>query len=503
MKTKLSYFFALIFMSVSYLNATTYYVRSDGNDDNDGLTEVTAFKNLTKVFGTTITLGDGDIVDIGEGTFPYNKQGTISVSLTIKGAGKNSTFIQGTVADAGKRCFTIGSSTTTPTILIEDLTFKNFGTYGDPVTFANDGLIYFNAGTFTCSRVNFVNNQAYAGGAISVFGGGVIVLEDCHFKDNAATRITNANAHGGAMNVSTNKALSLKIDRCLFENNTTEARGSALRLSLTGSVGSTVLIQNSTFTGNLVKSNGTAESGTIDIFPASASDAEFRLINNTIAYNISEVATTGKAGINVGTYAVGKVTLINNIVFSQVSASAISINVVASGLKESRNNIIDTSFDFDDRTVSGASSNNQSSVAAGSLNLSTTLADNGGETNTLAIFANSVAKDAGYTIGVPLVDQTGYSRTTTDIGAYEWRDITSTYPIVSQGKIRHSLSNGVIIFSETEDYNFVKIYTTTGQFLQSNVLSGNSYEFASGAGMYLFLFEGHKGQELVKAILIK
>lgn len=501
MKTRLSYLFAFILISVTCLNATTYFVRSDGSDDNDGLTEQTAFKNLTKVFGTTVTLADGDIVDIGSGTFPFNKQWTLSVSLTIRGAGKNSTFIQGTVADAGKRCFTIGSSTTTPTVLIEDITFKNFGTYGDPVTFANDGLIYFNAGALTCLRVNFLNNQAYAGGAMSIYGGGNIVLQDCHFKDNAATRITNANAHGGAMNVSTSKALSLTIDRCLFENNTTEARGSALRLSLTGSVGSAVLIQNSTFTGNVVKSNGSAESGVIDIFPASASDAEYRLVNNTIAYNISEVATTGKAGINVGTYALGKVTLINNIVFAQTSTSSISINVASAGLKESRNNITDTNVDFSDKTISGFSSNNQSSVASVDLNLATVLNDNGGETKTLAILANSVAKDAGYATGAPSVDQTGYARSSVDVGAYEWRDITSTYPLISKRGIRYTQSNGLLVFEQVGDFSLVKVFSVTGQSVQNYSLSGNKFEFSSGSGMYVFLFDGHKGQEVVKVVL--
>lgn len=429
---KLFLLLILCLFSETYLNATTYHVRSDGNDNNDGLTKQTAFRNLTRVFGSTVTLANGDTVYIGSGTFPYNKQLTLSVSLTIKGAGKDSTFIQGTVADAGKRCFTIGSTSpaTSPVVLIEDVTFRNFGVNGDPVTFANDGLIYFTAGTFTCRRVNFLNNQAYAGGAISVFGEGAIVLEDCYFKDNAATRTANVNAHGGAMNVSTSKALSLTIDRCVFESNTTEARGSALRLSLTGSVGSTVLIQNSTFTGNVVKSNGTAESGVIDIFPASASNAEYSLINNTIAYNTSEVITTGKAGINVGSNAVGKVTLVNNIFFAQTSASSISINIANSGLKESRNNITDTNFDFSSKTVSGFSSSNISNITGTELALDTLLLENGGETKTFAIGLNSIAKNIGYVTGVPVVDQRSFQRTgNPDVGSYEyiaWR--SSLYP---------------------------------------------------------------------------
>ena len=77
------------------------------------------------------------------------------------------------------------------------------------------------------------------------------------------------------------------------------------------------------------------------------------------------------------------------------------------------------------------------------LNLSGTLADNGGPTQTLALFAGSVAIDAGTDTGAPAMDQRGYNRISPcDIGAYEYGaspSITSFTPSVvrSVGRDHH------------------------------------------------------------------
>jgi hypothetical protein len=406
---------------------TTYYVRSTGgNDSNNGTSELTAFQTLNKMFSGTPALVDGDIINIS-GTFDYYVSRTILKNITIQGTDKSTSIIRG-LAGTTMNCFNIGSSSgpVTPTVVIENVTFQDFDYWHTSQAKSGGAINVIGASSLTCRKVVFKNNQAaYYGGAVN-FTGGTGVFEDCYFLGNKIKKRTSlAQADGGAISVYVTAGvnISLTIDRCLFEGNTADNTGSALRFATTGS-NATLLVQNSTFTGNIVKltSSSSATSGALNLSLSATGTSDVKLINNTFAYNTSELTTSTANGIYIAGVT-DKVVAINNIIYSNTRPDNSDYSITTATnikLKESRNNITSQAFDFAANTTTGASSDNVSSVAAINLGLAATLANNGGETKTLAISSNSVAKNTGYATGVPTVDQRGITRHTVDRGAYEY-----------------------------------------------------------------------------------
>ena len=171
--TIIALFFAVVFPAFS----TTYYVRSDdGTDTNDGLSVASAFQTLDKVF--SLTLIDGDIIDIS-GTFDYYVGKTLTKSITIQGTNKATAIIRG-LAGSKKRCFGIGDANNTPSVTFENITFQDFD-YFDDATSTTGGILQVAVGSeLICRDVNFINSQAYSGGAVNN-AGGTVVFEDCYF----------------------------------------------------------------------------------------------------------------------------------------------------------------------------------------------------------------------------------------------------------------------------------------------------------------------------------
>lgn len=405
-------------------SAVTYYVRSTGGaDSNNGTTESSAFQTLTKVFNLA-TLSDGDVIDIS-GTFNYNVGKNITKSVTIQGSDKTKAIIQG-ISGAKKRCFSIGTATALPTLQIENVTFQNFDNWDD-ITSLQGGVLQLNTGSgLICKNVNFINNQAYSGGAVNI-AGGTIVFEDCYFFENKSKRRTEGqNADGGAINVSLGNTMSsdisLTINRCLFESNTTENIASAVRFRAETTGKSYLLIQNSTFTGNTVKLPSTSNTSGVIYLDVKSANAETLLINNTIAYNKSEIdSPSARTGLSVSGVE-NKLVLINNILYSNTNATNTDVSISASvQLKESRNNITSQSYKFESNTQAGFCTSNTSRVKDVNLGLASALTASGGAIKVLAISATSVAVNSGFTTGVPNVDQRNHKRDDKpDVGAFEY-----------------------------------------------------------------------------------
>lgn len=415
---------ACLISSIGNVNAVTYFVRSvGGSDSNNGTSESTAFQTLDKVFNLAI-LKDGDVIDVS-GIFEYNVGKSLTKSITIQGSDKTKTIIQGT-PEAKKRCFSIGTTSIFPTVLIENVTFQNFD-YWDDNTSLQGGVIQVNSGSgLVCRNVNFSNNQAYSGGAVNIAGGKVI-FDDCYFYNNRSKqRSEGKNADGGAINVSLGNTMSsdisLTINRCLFEGNAAENIASAVRFRAETTGKSYLLIQNSTFSGNIVKLPSTSNTSGVIYLDIKSTNAETSLINNTIAYNQSEVeGSSARAGLSVNGVD-HKVVLINNILFSNTNAGNSDVSISASvKLKESRNNITSQNYKFENNTQSGFSTSNLSRVKDVNLGLVSTLSSNGGATNVLAISATSVAVNNAFITGVPDVDQRNFKRDgKPDVGAFEY-----------------------------------------------------------------------------------
>lgn len=79
---------------------TTYYVRADGSDTNDGLTPATAFLTFDKA--RTTATSDGDHIELGSGEFSQAAAlGALSSGVSIRGQGFSATRLKSTAASAG------------------------------------------------------------------------------------------------------------------------------------------------------------------------------------------------------------------------------------------------------------------------------------------------------------------------------------------------------------------------------------------------------------------
>lgn len=417
----LAFIFGTLF---SQAEATTFYVKSNGgSDSNNGLSESTALLSLSKALNLS-SLTDGDIIEI-EGTFKYNIGKYLTKSVIIRAKENTLATIQG-VAGSAKNAFNLNSKTSPISLTLENIIFENFDNY-DELSAKQGGVLNVTPGsTLICRNVTFKNNQCYMGGAINISGGNV-TLEDCTFTENKTkVRPDATNADGGAINISLGNtdALTLNINRCLFENNSTENSGAAVRFRTitTGKVDA--LVANSTFTGNTTKEIG-KDCGTLFI-QGTSTDASIQIINNTFAYNKTEKSTkNANAALSIGGMG-AYVSLYNNLFFSNFNAETTpkSVSITSNlPLKESRNNITDMSvkaFDFNARTAAGMASGNINDVTAEKLLLATTVSNEGGKTKVLTITKPSIAADAAYTEKAPKVDQRNLSRDSKpDVGAFE------------------------------------------------------------------------------------
>jgi hypothetical protein len=483
-------------------SGTTYYVRSgSGADSNDGLSINNAFQTLTKVFSGTPALADGDIINIS-GTFDYYVSYKIIKNITIQGTDKSLSIIRG-LAGTSKNCFIIGSSSpaATPTVVIENVTFQDFDYWSNTVS-NNGGVInVIGASSLTCRKVIFNNNQAYGAGAVNI-NAGTGVFEDCYFLNNKAKQRTGAaNSHGGAIAVSTSGTgnISITIDRCLFEGNTAENSGPAMRFVTAGTGNATLLVQNSTFTGNIVKlPSTTTTSGALTLSIAATGTSDIKLINNTIAYNTSEIATSTANGLFIGGVT-DKVVAINNIIYSNTRPDNSDYSITTATnikLKESRNNITSQAFDFAANATTV--SDNVASVSAIDLALAATLSNNGGETKTFLLNGTSIAVNAGYSTGAPTVDQRNIGRIgRPDIGAFE-TSVTTIGHKISMNVIKCEQIGDRRVFRNTSDFEQVSVYNSTGKQLLSEKLNGETFEYIAKKGFYLFRFDGSKGSEIIK-----
>lgn len=504
MKTKFTLaLFAFILMFNVPISSTTYFVRSaTGSDSNDGLTPASAFLSLGKAVNLSLT--DGDVINIS-GTFNYAELNKFMLkSISIVGDNKSTAIIKGTLP--GANFLSIGNSATPVSVLVENVTIQDFD-FWDGSTQTEGGVFrVYKGSTLTCKNVNFINNQAVVGGAVNLLAS-TGIFEDCYFYNNRAKLrpSVNTNAFGAAIQVNAGSSYSedasLTVDRCLFEDNSTDNSGAAIRYIAATKGAANLLIQNSTFVGNTLKGSNSTTGGSIQI-QVTSEVSDIKIINNTIAYNYSEFNNvTALAGLSVSGND-DKLILMNNILYSNTNAAGASVSILNTKKnKESRNNITDQDYDFEANTTSGASSSNFINVTGEALGLSSSLSDNGGETKTLAINATSVAVNAGYSTGAPLVDQRNIARVgNPDVGAYENLTTTTGSNNYLSG-IKYSQLDGETIFKNLEGFKTVKVYDTVGKLVTNVALFGDSYRLIANSGIYFLHFEGTNKHSIIKLIV--
>ena len=186
---------------------STYYVKADGLETNDGLSEASAFPTLSKAI-TTATDEDTIIV---VGSISQVEQVTLSKSISF--IGQNNATING--VDGGTVAKMFELKVAGLTVSFADISFKGS-----------------------------INKTISHGAVFSITGDSDIYFSNCIFDGNA----TLGDLQGGAIYVSNGR---LNITDSLFKNNTAGKSGGAIYVSAV--LNPIVNIAGSTFYNNLAQ----------------------------------------------------------------------------------------------------------------------------------------------------------------------------------------------------------------------------------------------------------
>ena len=325
----------------------------------------------------------GDTVHLCAGTYALSATVTVAVDLTIAGDGASTTIVDG------------GSSV---------------------------GL-FVSSGSLTVSDLTLQNGTRFNGGAIAAF---IAKVTNSTFTANNATN------DGGAV-----AAVSVTVTNSTFTANNATVDGGAI-------IANVASVTNSTFSANSAANGG----GAIDAFIASAANSTFSAnsagvggaINATSATAANSTFSANSAGVGGGAIAFNNA-IVTNSTFSANSAgfggviegNTASVTNTLFAEPTATNNcfattgITDGGGNFSTDASCAFTQPTSHVVSPAQLALGS-LASNGGTSQTIALGAASVARDAGIDAvcaAAPVngLDQRGISRPQgahCDSGAYEY-----------------------------------------------------------------------------------
>jgi predicted outer membrane repeat protein len=202
------------FIVLASMAQTTYYVKTDGNDANNGTSWATAFATISKAITTAVK---NDEIRIKEGTYISTGSYIIDKTLTIKGgygADEAQNYNNKTVLDGNnshkiiqvKAPITGGPAVVT----LDGLVFKNASFAGN----SYGGAVEYVKATGTVSNCTFTNNTA------SAMGGGALAFVNSTTKNTVANCRFDGNSgkSGGAIYCGTQTVVD--IVNCTIANNT-------------------------------------------------------------------------------------------------------------------------------------------------------------------------------------------------------------------------------------------------------------------------------------------
>jgi hypothetical protein len=338
---------------------------------------------------------DANVIDFAPGltgTITNNGTQTITSPLTINGPGARLLSVSGNRAN---RVFVVTSSNA----VISGLTITLGGPPSSAVT--GGGIYNTSGGSLTlrdCVISACVANDAIGGGGIYNDSGTTLVLTRCTLVDNFTNRAGGAVYNLGAFTAT----------NCTFFLNAALNGGAIISKANNGMSNTT--LRNCTIDNNSASdANQGGGSGGGGVY-AEGSDAQFHLGNTIISGNTS-------GGTN----------------------------------PDIRGNVVSDGFNFIGKVGSasgltnGVNGDQIGSGAGIDPNLSIVIKDNGGPTNTVALFSPSSAIDAGNDALAPPTDQRGYLRSgVSDIGAFEFGGTlpTPTPGLVSNVSTRLPVGSG-------------------------------------------------------------
>lgn len=404
----------------------------DGTDDvvaDDGvctLREAVIAANTDTPSGATpgeCNAGAGaDVIELPAGTYAFAIGGAeedaaatgdldLTADVVVAGAGVSATIVDGLFSPAPDRLFHVLGGVVAE---IRDLTLQHGLHVRGCANGCSRGGGIQNLGTLTLRRVTLSQNTASerslnangAGGGIHNASAATLTLEDCTLIENSTDE-----RGGGIYNEG-----ALVVDRSSFVRNSV-TRGFQIGGGGLADEGTSAVLSNSTFSGNT------------GVSPANLPSAG--AIVGGPALSLTHCTLTGNRGSSAGANGIlgGTVTFANTILddgrvsggallpaCSSVAASSLGGNVETVG-----------------STCGLIHPSDQVNVAEADLALAP-LADNGGPTQTHAIGAASVARDAALDANCTETDQRGVLRPdgdgapggVCDAGAFEFTTTTST-----------------------------------------------------------------------------
>jgi len=263
-----------------------------------------------------------------------------------------------------------------------------------------------------------------SGGAI--YNAATLTLVDCHLSGNHAPAFGGAIYNDGSGSPGDAGSATLTLINCSVQSNQCDLSGAGLFNAAYD--GSTVTsLTNCTFYGNIATQYG----GAIYNDGTSNGNAALTITNCTFSANQGNIAVSGiyNDAKNPSTTGTATVTLRNNI-FRYTKSGNVNLyndSAVPGGgsIVSEGNNLCNDAAGATGPAAAGTAPggylNHTGDMRNTDPGLDTFPTNNGGNTDTIALLANSLAKNNGNDALAPKLDQRGYLRLgVSDIGAYEF-----------------------------------------------------------------------------------
>jgi CSLREA domain-containing protein/uncharacterized repeat protein (TIGR01451 family) len=312
------------------------------------------------------------------------------------------------------------------------------------------GELVLTAGTTAVVGSGARSTVIDAVGALRVFdvAGGIAEFEDLTVSGGAATGAlaeTMPGDGGGILFAEAAEGGALR--RVTVSGNTATLNGGGVAAPPETTTGKVLAVEGSTISGNRV-SGGAVEALGGGLYVL----GELTMVNSTVTGNVAEspVGLQEGGGILAGPAAQELATTSTTIVNSTIAGNSVGVGGTGGGLAiYNPGGLIEPTSTLTNTILAGnkvgeaesncgpltiTSKNDLSGDASCTFTDTASkretdprlgpLADNGGETDTLALLAGSPAIDAGTSEGCPVLDQRGVARpigTACDIGAYEYQ----------------------------------------------------------------------------------
>ena len=452
---------------------TTWYVDGAGDDSYDCLSALTACQTVGEAIAKAT---DSDTIIVATGVYTENL--SISKDLTIIGAGREST-----VLDGNQVARVLGN---TRHLTVQHLTIRNGRT--DDIF---GGGVY-NTGDLVLDNTLVISNSSKTGGGLN--NRGSLILQNSAVISNTGSGIYN---HSSGVFTITNSLLAgnrgsnggglynyfggvVLVNSIVRDNYSTLSGGGVYAVGGTVVLSATTVHNNKTdgsgggvvnhqavftITNSTISNNAAVAYGGMHILDV----AQTTIVNSTIAYN-HKSSPYGAGGICGSSSA----TLYwkNSIVAHNDGSECLIAGDWVSG---GHNLSSDYSCGFD-----------QTGDLQDADPLLASLADYGGPTPTHALFPGSPAMDGGDNVGCPLTDQRGILRPVDgdndgaaicDMGSYEARNqIMISDVSVAEGDSGMTSAVITVTLTPTSAQAITVDYTT----VDGTAISGDDFNAHSG-----------------------